>query len=169
MMRDVPIRGALGAVLLFGGLVAAQADSASDGDAAFHNGDYAKAKRLLMPLAREGNAVAERDIGLMYFGGNGLAHDSHEAVKWFLLSARHGQIGGQVSLGIAYAVGEGVERNLALAYVWFSAAASQRAGRTVAAKYRDHVAAELTPDQLQRAQGAAARCRATNYRDCSVE
>ena len=155
--------------MLFGRPIAAHADDASDGDAAFHNGDYAKAKRLLMPLAKEGNAVAERDIGLMYFGGNGVAHDSHEAVRWLLLSARQGQIGGQVSLGIAYAVGEGVEQNLPQAYVWFSAAASQRVGRTVAAKYRDHVAAELPPDQLQRAQGMAARCKATNYRDCSVE
>jgi hypothetical protein len=155
--------------LLFGSPVAARADNVSDGDAAFHNGDYAKAKRLLMPLAKEGNAVAERDIGLMYFGCNGVAHDSHEAIRWFLLSARQGQIGGQVSLGIAYAVGEGVEQNLAQAYVWFSAAASQRVARTLAAKYRDHVAAELPPDQLLKAQGTAARCKATNYRDCSAE
>ena len=169
MARNISIRGVLIAVLLFGGPIAARADGTSEGDAAFHNGDYAKAKRLLMPLAQQGNAVAERDIGLMYFGGNGFAHDSHEAVKWFLLSARHGQIGGQVNLGIAYAVGEGVERNLVQAYVWFSAAASQRVGRAVAAKYRDRVASELAPDQLQRAESIAARCRATNYRDCSAE
>ena len=153
----------------FGGPVAARADTASDGDAAFHNGNYAKAKNLLLPLARWGNAVAERDIGLMYFDGNGLARDGHEAVKWFLLSARQGQIGAQMNLGVAYAVGEGIERNLTQAYLWFSAAASQRVGRSVAAIFRDHVAAELKPDQLQGAQGAAARCPATRYRDCGVE
>ena len=147
----------------------AQADTASDGDAAFHNGDYAKAKSLLLPLAQQGNAVAERDIWLMYFGGNGFAPDSHEAVRWFLLSARQGQIGAQVNLGVAYALGDGIGRNPAQAYVWFSAAASQRIGRSVAAKFRDRVAAEMTADQLQRAQVAAARCQATRYRDCGVE
>jgi TPR repeat protein len=113
--------------------------------------------------------VAQRDIGLMYFGGNGFAHDSREAVKWFSLSARQGQIGAQVNLGIACATGEGTQRNPAQAYVWFNAAASQRTGNSVASKFRDHIATQLSPDQLQKAESIANRCRATNYRDCSVD
>jgi uncharacterized protein len=169
MSRKAFVGSILTGVVLFGGPIAVWADNVSDGDAAFHNGDYAKAKKLLMPLAQKGNAVAERDIGAMYFGGNGMAHDGREAVKWFALSARQGQIAAQVNLGIAYATGEGVQRNLIQAYVWFAAAASQRPGKTVGAKYRDHIATELSPDQLQKAQGMAARCQATNYADCSAE
>lgn len=159
----------LTAVLLIARPVAVWADDASDGDAAMRNGDYAKAKRLLMPSAEHGNAVAERDIGIMYFGGNGFARDSHKAVKWFLLSAKQGQRAAQVNLGIAYATGEGVQRNPLQAYVWFSVAASQRADESVAAQFRDHIAKELSPDQLQFAQSMAAHCQATNYGDCSEE
>jgi len=155
--------------LVFGGVVAAWADNVSDGDAAFQNGEYSKAVKLLLPLARQGNAVAQRDVGLMYFDGDGLARDSRKAVKWFSLSARQGQIGAQVNLGIAYATGEGVLRNPAQAYVWFNAAASQRIGKSVAARFRDHMATELSTDQLQNAQSIAARCQATSYSDCSME
>jgi TPR repeat protein len=155
--------------LVFGRAAAAWADNVSDGDAAFHNGEYSKAVKLLLPLARRGNAVAQRDVGLMYFDGDGLARDCHEAVKWFSLSARQGQIGAQVNLGIAYATGEGVQRNLVQAYVWFNAAASQRVGISVAARFRDHMATELSSDQLLRAESIAAQCRATGYSDCSME
>jgi TPR repeat protein len=149
---------------------AAQADDVSDGDAAYHNGDYSKAIKLLLPQAKRGNAVAERDIGIMYFGGNGFARDSRKAVRWFARSARQGQTAAQVDLGIAYATGEGVEPNPVQAYVWFNAAASQRPGiKTVAAQYRDHIARNFSPDQLQMAQRMAARCQATNYKDCGVE
>jgi TPR repeat protein len=155
--------------LVFCLAAAAWADDVSDGDAAFHNGEYSKAVKLLLPLARQGDAVAQRDVGLMYFGGDGLARDSREAVKWFSLSASQGQIGAQVNLGIAYATGEGVQRNPVQAYVWFNAAASQRTGKSVAARFRDHIATELSPDQLQRAESIATRCRATSYSDCSME
>jgi TPR repeat protein len=161
--------GTVLALALVFGRAAAWADDVSDGDAAFHNGEYSKAVKLLLPLARHGDAVAQRDVGLMYFGGNGLAHDSREAVKWFSLSARQGQIGAQVNLGIAYATGEGVQRDPVQAYVWFNAAASQRIGNSVAAKFRDHMATELSPDQLQGAESIAARCQATSYSDCSME
>ncbi len=169
MSREAFVGNFLAGVLLFGGTIAAWADNVSDGDAAFHNGDYANARKMLMPLAQKGNAVAQRDIGTMYFAGNGFTRDSREAVKWFLMSARQGQIGAQVNLGIAYVTGDGVQRNLIQAYVWFAAAASQRPGKTVGAKYRDHIATELPPDQLQKAQVMAARCQATNYGDCSGE
>ena len=160
----------LAAVWFLGGLSAVRADQVSDGDAAYHNGDYSRAKKLLMPQARRGNAVAERDIGIMYFGGDGFVRNSREAVKWFALSAMHGQIAAQVDLGIAYATGESIRPNPVQAYVWFSAAASQRPrAKTVAAQYRDHIAAKLSPDQLQLAQHVAAHCQATNYEDCSAE
>jgi TPR repeat protein len=162
--------GSFLAAIWFSGGPAARADDVSDGDAAYHNGDYSKAKKLLLPQAKRGNAVAERDIGMMYFSGNGFARDSRKAVRWFALSARQGQIAAQVDLGIAYATGEGIERNPVQAYVWFNAAASQRPGiKTVAAEYRDHIARKLSPDQLQMAQRMAVRCQATNYKDCGVE
>ncbi len=170
MSRRTLVGGFLTAVWFFVGYAAACADDVSDGDAAFHNGDYSKAIKLLMPQARRGNAVAQRDVGIMHFVGNGFARDGREAVKWFKMSARQGQVGAQVDLGIAYATGDGVQPSPVQAYVWFAAAASQRPSvKTVAAKFRDHIATQLPPDQLQMAQRVAAQCQATNYGICGAE
>jgi TPR repeat protein len=170
MSHNVLVGGFLAAVWYLGWPIGAPADQVSEGDSAYYNGDYSKAKKILMPQARRGNSVAQRDIGNMYFDGVGFVRNSREAVKWFTLSARQGQLAAQVDLGIAYATGEGVRPSSLQAYVWFSAAASQQPGvKTVAAHYREYVALKLSPDQLQLAQGAATRCQATNYEDCSAE
>ena len=170
MGRRALVSGFLTAFLFLGELAAARADDVSQGDAPFQNGDYSKAIKLLMPQARRGNAVAERDIRIMHFGGNGFARDSREAVKWFELSAKRGQIGAQVDLGIAYATGKAVQPSSVQAYVWFAAAASQRPTvKTIAAKYRDRIATQLPPDLLQMAQRMAAQFQATHYGDCGAE
>ncbi|HEX3652255.1 MAG TPA: tetratricopeptide repeat protein [Rhizomicrobium sp.] len=117
-----------------------------------------------MPQAERGDAVAELDIGLMHFSGNGLPKDYSEAAKWFAASARQGQIGAQVNLSVLYATGNGVPQDRVRAYVWFSVAASRN--NSTAAKYRDHIASEITPDQLQAAQAMAGKCEASNYNDC---
>jgi TPR repeat protein len=146
------------------------ADPSDDGDRAFENHDYPKAVRLLMPLAQQGNMIAELDIGLMYFGGNGLAQDDREAARLFLAAAQQGNFGAQTDIGIAYATGRGIPQDRVQAYMWFSVAASQQAatGHTMSANYRDHIATELTPDQLQIAQDLAKACQAANYKNCGT-
>jgi hypothetical protein len=154
-------------VVLSIGATAVWADDVDDGWAAFQKGDYATALKLLMPMAQKGNAVAELDIGIMYFGGKGLPQDRREAAKWFKASAEQGVLGAQNNLGIAYATGDGVPRNLVLAYMWFSLAADQ--GGTISAKYRDHVATELTPEELKSAQSLAAQCKDSKYQNCAPQ
>ena len=169
VLRRTIASGLLIVLSFFGGAISAWAGDVDDGDTAFHNGDYVGAIKLLMPLAQQGNAVAELDIGLMYYTGRGMAQDRREATKWFLLSAKQGQVGAQVDLGIAYATGDGVQRSPVQAYVWFGAAALQQSADNPAARYRDHVATELSPDQLQRAKNMAMKCHATNYEACGEE
>ena len=53
------------ACALFG---AAAAGPFEDGTAAFKRGDYGVAVSLWRPLAEQGNAVAERNLGTMYHG-----------------------------------------------------------------------------------------------------
>jgi TPR repeat protein len=142
----------------------AHADQERDGDAAFHNGDYKKALELLMPLAQQGNADAECDIGLMYFTGHGVPQDPAEGAKWFLAAARQGQIGAQVDIGIAYATGRGVQKDYVKGYMWFSVAADR--GVEGAKAYRDHVATEMTPDQIERAKRDAKLCLESNFKTC---
>jgi TPR repeat protein len=162
------IRSLTAALVLFFLFVgAARAGDAEDGDTALHKGDYGTALKLLMPLAQQGNMLAQLDVGIMYFGGNGLPQNRVEGAKWFKEAAQQGSMGAQADLGIAYATGEGVPHDPVLAYVWFSLSASQNAGTDkAAAAYRDHVAGELTAAQLNQAQEIAKQCRTSNYRNC---
>ena len=75
------IRGVAVALLFLAFSIAAPtwASDVDDGDTAFHKGDYATALILLMPLAQQGNVVAELDVGLMYFSGHGLPQDRRKA------------------------------------------------------------------------------------------
>jgi len=51
------------------------ADPLVDGQATYNRGDYATALKLLRPLARQGNANAENNLGWMYDQGHGVTQD----------------------------------------------------------------------------------------------
>ena len=57
------------------------------GLAAAQSGDFATALKEWRPLAEQGNAGAQHNLGVMYEGGQGVLQDNAEAVKWFRLAA----------------------------------------------------------------------------------
>lgn len=61
-----------------------------DNTAAYNEGNYATAYRLLRPLADQGNASAQARIGQMYREGSGVPRDYAEALKWFRKAADQG-------------------------------------------------------------------------------
>ena len=67
-----------------------------DGRAAYNRGDYATALRLWHPLAEQGNAIVQFNLGLLYYWGHGVLQDSVqdyvEAHKWFNLAAAGGNL-----------------------------------------------------------------------------
>jgi TPR repeat protein len=76
------------AVLLFlscAALVAA--GPFEDGWDAYNHGDYATALRLWSPLANQGDAAAQGNLGLMYASGKGVPEDYIQAHMWFNLAA----------------------------------------------------------------------------------
>ena len=86
-----PILATLAALLLALGLSgAANAGQHDDALAAANRGDYATAFRLYRPLADQGNASAQDNLGLMYAKGEGVPQNNAEAVKWFRLAAVQG-------------------------------------------------------------------------------
>ena len=70
-----------------------------DGLAAAQRGDYATALKLLRPLAEQGHADAQHNLGVMYINGRGVPQDYAEAVKWFRLAAEQGHAVAQYNLG----------------------------------------------------------------------
>ena len=140
-----------------------------EGQAAYNAGDYATALRLWRPLADQGNARAQNNLGVMYENGKGVAQDGNEAVRWYRLAAAQGYGGAQYDLGLAYAIGRGgVRRDPVRAYMWFSLAAQSLSGDTakLLAQTRDVFAGAMTLEQIDQAAELARTCLASDYREC---
>jgi TPR repeat protein len=90
-----------------------------------HRGDYVKAKRLIVPLATQGNAEAQDFLGWMYAQGRGVPKDMREAAFWYRKAAAQGDADSQVTLGLMYGSGEGVPEDNEQAVFWYRKAAEQ--------------------------------------------
>jgi len=64
-----------------------------DANAAIKRRDYATAVRLNRPLADQGNANAQYNLGTFYDNGLGVPLDKVRAYMWFSLSAAQGREG----------------------------------------------------------------------------
>jgi len=124
----------IGLMLTIGGGGIVRAGSLEDGLAAVNRGDYATALRLFQPLAEQGNAWAQSNLGVMYEKGEGVAQDYREAIKWFRLAAAQGKAdafagvaaaSAQFNLGVMYYYGHGVAQDYKEAIKWFRLAAAQ--------------------------------------------
>ena len=62
---------------------------------AYDKGDYASALSEWTPLAEQGDAVAQNNLGLMYDRGHGVQQDYEIALKWSRLSAEQGYANAQ--------------------------------------------------------------------------
>ena len=96
-----------------------------DCEAAYNRQEFAEAPRLCRPLAEQGDAKAQSNLGLMYARGQGVAQDYAEAVKWYRKAADHGFAPAQFNLGLMYAQGLGVAQDYAEAVTWYRKAADQ--------------------------------------------
>ena len=65
----------------------ATAGPLEDAIIAIYRGDNENAVRLLRPLAEQGDARAQYNLGTLYFTGGGVSRGYAEALKWFRLSA----------------------------------------------------------------------------------
>jgi TPR repeat protein len=104
-------------------LIAGAAET--NGIAAFERHDYAAALRLLRPLAEQGDAKAQTDLGFMYHNGWGVQKDSREAAKWFRKAAERGDREAQGQLGTMYLSGDAVPQDTGEALNWYRKAATQ--------------------------------------------
>ncbi|MGZ8946312.1 MAG: J domain-containing protein [Methylococcaceae bacterium] len=98
-----------------------------------NNGQVAKALPLYLQLAKQGNADAQFQVGLIYANGQGIPKDENQAAIWFGKAAKQGHREAQTKLGYMYATGKGVELNYNLAAYWCYKSAEQ--GDVVAQYY----------------------------------
>ena len=86
-------------------IVGARADGLQDASDAMRRKDYPTAVRLLEPLARQGEPLAQLRLGLLYYHGHGVRESDALALQWFERAARQGLPEAQFHLGNMYAYG----------------------------------------------------------------
>jgi len=112
------------AVLLFSPTEVWSADFQKGWDA-YNRGDYTTALREFTPLAEQGDADAQFNLGWMYYEGRGVPQDYETAVKWWTLAAEQGDPHAQFNLGVMYRKGDGVPQDDKTAVKWHTLAAEQ--------------------------------------------
>lgn len=128
-LHNLPLYCLTGAMaLLASGITSLKAGEGgilSQAEAAFHKTDYAGALALIKPLAEEGHAEAQYQMGWMYHNGYGLEIDDAQAEYWWLSSAEQGNTDAQLALVLLYREGgKGVPRHLGKASEYLLLAAS---------------------------------------------
>src|SRR5665213_1835782 len=94
------ILSAVGLASVFAGT--AVAGPLEDGEAAYQSGNFAAAFQLLNPLAAQGDAEAQYDLGCLYENGEGVPQDAAQAVAWFAAAAARGKTPAEAILGVMY-------------------------------------------------------------------
>jgi len=128
-----------------------------DANALYAKGDFSAAYELYRPLAEQGNANAQYNLGVMYERGRGVAKDQATAVDWYRKAADQGNAKAQFNLGFRYSAGQDVPKDEVKAYMWLNLAAAQRTvfkdeDRRRIIETRDIVALNMAPAQLAEAK-----------------
>jgi TPR repeat protein len=124
-MRNLTATICLTIALLFGCTGVCKSADFQRGLTAARSGDYATALREWKPLAKQGDANAQFNLGVMYKKGQGVPQNNKTALKWYRLAAEQGNARAQSKLGLMYKTGKGVPQDYKTAVKWYRLAAEQ--------------------------------------------
>jgi TPR repeat protein len=142
----------------------ATAQDFDKGFAAAQAGDFVTALEELRPLAEQGVAGAQYNLGNMYYNGQGVLQDYSEAVRWYRLAAEQGNARAQFFLGLMYFTGDGALKSNVLAHMWYNIASAN--GNSESGEWRDKTADLMTATDISLAQQMASECMSSNYQNC---
>jgi TPR repeat protein len=182
--------------MLFSSGVAVASGDLDKGVNAYESGDFKTALAEWTPLAEQGDADAQYNLGYMYAVGEGVLENYRTSAKWFTLAAEQGLADAQVRLALMFAMGKGVLENNKTAYKWAKLAATQDHGDAQGflgalavvdedylraymwyslaiyngaediSEAKDAVKALMTSADVDTAQQMASRCLESGYTDC---
>ena len=89
-------------------------------------GNDSEAVTWYRKAAKQGEATAQNNLGVMYERGEGVVQDNQQAVTWYRKAAKQGYPKAQYNIGRIYAKGIGVVPNDEEAVKWFRKAAEGR-------------------------------------------
>jgi hypothetical protein len=102
--------------------------SLADGEAAFLQRDYERARAIWEPLVKQGHANAAAWLGSLYANGLGVEGDPATAFRYYLLAAERGNVMAANNVAVMYSRGDGTEINPERACYWLRTAAEQGDG-----------------------------------------
>jgi TPR repeat protein len=150
--------------VLLGSVGASASADIQKGAAAYNTGDYATALREWIPLAKQGDVVAQYILGQMYRKGKGVLKDYETASMWYSLAAEQGYASAQGNLGAMYVFGAGVPKDYLYAHMWGNIASTN--GNKLGAKVRDIALKKMNSADLSAAQNLARECVRKKYKGC---
>jgi len=95
------------------------------GELAYKDGQYDTAMQHFLNATKQGDPVAQLDIGVMYERGNGVDQSYAEAAKWYKMAADAGNTNAAINLATMYRTGNGLPKDMDNAVKWYRTAASQ--------------------------------------------
>ena len=140
-----------------------KANDFSTGLLAYKARDFEKTVMIWRPLAEQGHAEAQYNLGTLYDTGIGVSQDDGKAAKWYRLAAEQGSVKAQFNLGILYHNGRGVSQDYLRAHMWFNIA--RRNGTSVSSDMMQSLERRIGGNIAQ-AQQMARRCVDSGYQDC---
>lgn len=90
---------------------------------AYDRANYATSLKVWLPMAEEGDALAQVYVGEVFEKGMGVPPDYATAAHWYRKAADQGNARAQISLGFLYERGLGVSRDPTNALNWYRKAA----------------------------------------------
>ena len=91
----------------------------------YDKGEYDASYKMLYPLAKQGDALAQFKVGLLYDMTTIGLMDKNKAVYWYRKAANQGLSDAQYDMGVMYSKGEGTDKNFTKALGWYEKAAKQ--------------------------------------------
>ena len=87
--------------------------------------NYEQAFEWSMKAAKQGDAEAQNQIGMMYHNGIGTTLNYEKAFEWLLKAAEQGYSTAQYNVALMYYYGKGTNKNPDKAFEWFTKALKQ--------------------------------------------
>jgi len=94
-----------------------------DGVNAAFTGDFETAFREFTIAAEQGLNLAQYNLGILYFTGQGVSQDFEKAFLWTKAAAEQNHLNAQFNLGSLYLEGQGIGKDNLQGIDWFTKAA----------------------------------------------
>ena len=139
-----------------------------DGVEAAFSGDYDTAFKEFTIAAEEGLSLAQYNLGILYFTGQGVEQDFDEAFEWTKKAAEQGHLNAQFNLGSLYVDGQGTQVSVLEGVNWFTQAAKNGHANSAYTLAKMHQEGDFVDSDLVLAHAWAAQSEINEHPEASL-